>query len=220
MVVIAPDLHRQRVSAIAQSARARELLVGVPGRHRQPADDRPGGGRRSRSFGGYVHVQARSATTDIARLVGCLPVPQPFTLRRFAHMVGRQRGKAIHLLDATLGATAPCGLLVTTTEVDYICYASNTSWLHQLHIILHEVGHLVLGHAGGSHAAPVGTRRVFGRNHYDAAVERDAEVFATLGGCRIAGVLGSGYLDLPPDSTVLELGTLFDAPAPRGAGDG
>jgi hypothetical protein len=76
-----------------------------------------------------------------------LPIPRPFTLERFVRTLGRQRGRPIQLVTAPLGATAPCGLLVVTADVDFVCYASNTNWRHQLHIVLHEVGHLLLGHS-------------------------------------------------------------------------
>lgn len=75
-----------------------------------------------------------------------LPIPRPFTLARFASGLSERRGRAIELVPARLGASAPCGLLVSTDDVDYVCYACNTSAVHQLHIILHEVGHLELGH--------------------------------------------------------------------------
>lgn len=38
------------------------------------------------------------------------------------------------------------GLWVPAAEIDYIFYASNTHVLHQNHIILHELAHIVLGH--------------------------------------------------------------------------
>jgi hypothetical protein len=39
-------------------------------------------------------------------------------------------------------------VLITTDTIDIVCYAANTSPLHRQHIILHEIGHLVLDHAG------------------------------------------------------------------------
>ncbi|GAB3448981.1 hypothetical protein [Actinophytocola sediminis] len=79
-------------------------------------------------------------------VVDRLPIPRPFTLSRFACGLSERRGRTIELVPARLGASAPCGLLVSTDDVDYVCYASNTSAIHQLHIVLHEVGHLELGH--------------------------------------------------------------------------
>ncbi|MFL6118764.1 hypothetical protein [Actinophytocola sp.] len=83
----------------------------------------------------------------IGAVVDWLPIPRPFTLERFVRMLGEQRGRPIQLVPAHLGASAPCGLLVVTADADVICYASNTTSLHQRHIVLHEVGHLLLGHS-------------------------------------------------------------------------
>jgi len=80
--------------------------------------------------------------------VQTLPVPAPFTLEGFLEQVGDHSGRRIELLPAILGATAPCGMLVGTDDVDYICFAANTSPLHRRHIVLHEVGHLWLEHKG------------------------------------------------------------------------
>ena len=79
-------------------------------------------------------------------IVDQLPITRPFSLDRFVRSLSERQGRSIELVPNWLGASAPCGMLVCTKEVDYVCYASNTSWLHQLHIILHEIGHLVLGH--------------------------------------------------------------------------
>ncbi|WP_284741875.1 hypothetical protein [Amycolatopsis sp. RTGN1] len=80
--------------------------------------------------------------------VHTLPIPAPFTLEGFLEQVGDHSGRRIELLPAILGATAPCGMLVGTDDVDYICFAANTSPLHRRHIVLHEVGHLWLAHKG------------------------------------------------------------------------
>jgi len=80
--------------------------------------------------------------------VRTLPIPRPFTLEGFLEQVGDHSGRRIELLPAILGATAPCGMLVGTDDVDYICFAANTSPLHRRHIVLHEVGHLWLEHKG------------------------------------------------------------------------
>jgi hypothetical protein len=188
-------------------------------------------------------------TAAIGAVVDCLPIPQPFTLERFVQTLAEQRSRPIHLVAAQLGASAPCSLLVVTTEFDYICYASNTSWLHQLHLVLHEVAHLLLGH--GQHwieEASVAdddtdtdtsmgdgdvddqwhdrTTRVprpsvtfiqqlLGHKHYDDDAERDAELFATMGGGRIGRVLRTRDWNGPRGTDVLALRAVFDVPSPR-----
>ena len=189
-------------------------------------------------------------TAAIGAVVDCLPIPRPFTLERFVQTLAEQRSKPIHLVAAQLGASAPCSLLVVTAEVDYICYASNTSWLHQLHLVLHEVAHLLLGHGqpwieeasvadddtddtddammdgGGDDQCHDRTTRVprpsatfirqlLRHKHYDDDAERDAEVFATMGGGRIGRVLRRTDWTGPRGTDVLALRTVFDVPSPR-----
>jgi hypothetical protein len=81
---------------------------------------------------------------------------------------------------------------MATRDVDYICYEADTSSLHQEHIILHELGHLLCDHPSAS-AAPEDllrllmptldlamVRRVLGRTAYSDPQERQAELFAML----------------------------------------
>lgn len=91
-------------------------------------------------------IRGGAAEHVVGDIVRDLPIPRPFTLERFVGRLSERRGRTIELVASWLGASAPCGLLVSTDDVDYVCYASNTSRLHQLHIILHEIGHLQLGH--------------------------------------------------------------------------
>lgn len=81
-------------------------------------------------------------------------------------------------------------MLVSTDTTDYIFYAQDTTPLHQWHIVAHEVGHLLRGHAHASALEdavarvlmpdlPIDlVRRVLGRSVYDDAEEREAELIA------------------------------------------
>jgi hypothetical protein len=83
-------------------------------------------------------------------------------------------------------------VLVSTERAEYIGYPADTTPLHQRHIVLHEVGHLLCGHRGGSTLSPATerslmphlsgelVRRVLGRDGYTEPQEREAELFATL----------------------------------------
>lgn len=70
---------------------------------------------------------------------------QQFELESLVHRIEdrRQRGITRVPFPFQPGLT---GLWVPATEIDYIFYASNTHVLHQNHIILHELAHIVLGH--------------------------------------------------------------------------
>jgi hypothetical protein len=81
---------------------------------------------------------------------------------------------------------------VSTNAGDYIFYESQTSALHQEHIILHEVGHLLCEHRVASLSRdevselllpdldPAMIRRVLGRTCYPVWAEQEAEIIASL----------------------------------------
>lgn len=147
-----------------------------------------------------------STTAAIIEAVERLPVPRPFTLKRFVHELRDSRSKPVELVEAPLGGTAPCGWLVRTNQVDYVCYPSNTSWLHQLHIVLHEIGHLVLGHPSD----PLSLKRP----ERETDNERAAETFATLAVRRITRVDHHHAIgwDRPRGVDVIALSDVFDMP--------
>lgn len=93
-------------------------------------------------------TQSCDLTRECHRVISGLDIADPFDLQQFVHVVAERRGKPIALVPAQLGATAPCGMLVGTDAIDYICYASNTSALHARHIVVHELGHLLFGQRG------------------------------------------------------------------------
>ncbi|MFJ3792821.1 ParH-like protein [Kitasatospora sp. NPDC090091] len=85
-----------------------------------------------------------------------------------------------------------CGVLISTDRADYIGYPVATTALHQQHIVLHEIGHLLCGHTGDSgpsgplsHALTTRlpeelVRRVLGRSGYTERQEQEAELVASL----------------------------------------
>jgi hypothetical protein len=150
-------------------------------------------------------MRSDSATTAIIEAVDRLPVPRPFTLERFVRALRDTRRKPVELVETPLGGTAPCGWLIRTSQVDYVCYPSNTSWSHQLHIVLHEIGHLVLGHSGGA--------LLLRRSQRDTSDERAAETFATLAARRITRVDHQVIeWNGPRGVDVIALGDVFDIP--------
>lgn len=137
------------------------------------------------------------------QLISTLSIPDPFDMPSFLAGLARQRGKQIELIPAVLPTTLPCGMLVSTDDIDYIFHPIDTTPLHAQHIDMHEVGHLLLGHATGptntvssdelptlAEQAAVRSllpdlsteliRRILGRTAYSNAHEREAEVFASL----------------------------------------
>jgi hypothetical protein len=84
-------------------------------------------------------------------------------------------------------------------DCDVIVYGGDTTEWHAEHIIVHELGHMLLGHgpqsSGAEHTptqafaaiadllpsiSPESIAHVLGRSDYESTRERDAETFADL----------------------------------------
>jgi hypothetical protein len=106
-------------------------------------------------------------------LAAMFQLPHPWNAEEFVLGIARGRRRHIELMPTDLDGSM-CGLWVATDQADYIAYARHTSGLHRDQIILHELGHIIIGHPGTS----LDPRRPAGR--YAAGHEREAELFATL----------------------------------------
>jgi hypothetical protein len=107
-----------------------------------------------------------------------------------ARWLAERRGRPIILHP--LAGSGPCGVWVPLATADHVFYEQHTSPLHQEHIILHELSHLILGHHPDAlsdlaaaqllvpHLAPELVRAVLQRSAYADDQEQEAEVFASL----------------------------------------
>lgn len=121
-----------------------------------------------------------------------LELPDPFDAAELVARLAHDRGRPIDLIAVPARPGAPCGLLVTTGQADYIVYAEDTSEVHRQHILVHEYAHLLLGHADGSppdpgltrglmpHLSPTLIGKVLGRTVYLEPQEQEAELLASL----------------------------------------
>ncbi|WP_433290586.1 hypothetical protein ACQP2F_23265 [Actinoplanes sp. CA-030573] len=116
-------------------------------------------------------------------------VPRPFDLDAFCAGVAAGRGRPLIRRPVPgLSAEAPCGLWIATDRADHVFYDPGTSPLHAEHIVLHELAHMICGHAGADGAFarlfpdldPATVRRVLGRVSYTCEQEREAEMVASL----------------------------------------
>jgi Zn-dependent peptidase ImmA (M78 family) len=132
----------------------------------------------------------------VKQLTSGLAVPQPWDMTAFLAQVTTVVGKDIRLMPLSGSAAAgmPCGLALERVDDIVIAYDANSSGYHADHIVLHEIGHLLLRHAGvapdaGQRATigmllpgidPDTALQVLQRSNYDDASERQAELFASL----------------------------------------
>jgi hypothetical protein len=127
-------------------------------------------------------------------LVRQMKVPRPFDLQQFKSELEQTRGRQIKFVPVKTTSKSPCGLHLAVDDVDYVFFEASTSPLHQVHIALHELGHVCFGHEGISpfsveflarampNLDPAALRRVLGRTSFTAAQEQEAEMFATVVG--------------------------------------
>lgn len=132
----------------------------------------------------------------VCQLVGGLTVPQPWRMQSFIDIVAEKRGKPIRLLPrpGLSGSGQPCGIWIGRTTDDIIVYDDTTSGYHVEHIVLHELGHLLLEHRSGADRDvdslsihellpdidPASVLHVLGRTAYDNDQESQAELFASF----------------------------------------
>ncbi|MGP3981577.1 hypothetical protein [Streptomyces sp. KR80] len=132
------------------------------------------------------------------QLINELALPATTDLHGLCDVVARRIGRPIHLVPMSLDGVVS-GMTATTDDAYWVFYELRTSPWHQVHIVLHEIGHLLLGHeqdpAVTEDALKVWTPSVdvatamrrlgltmgFARhNCYDNAAERETEVLGTL----------------------------------------
>jgi hypothetical protein len=125
-------------------------------------------------------------------LVDELDLPEPFDMDAFCAAIGRRRGRPLRRIPAELPTGSPSGMWVATADVDYVFFERRTTALHQRHIVLHELGHLLCGHEAPPemtdaasrvllpHLDPAMVRRMLGRTFYSVVEEQQAELVASL----------------------------------------
>lgn len=94
--------------------------------------------------------EARTRLSEVPDL------PEPWGIDEFARRVAGQRGRPIELIPRVMShyASVATGLWIRRTDRDQIVYDNSGAVLHQDHIILHELAHMLCGHEGISLPAP------------------------------------------------------------------
>ncbi|WP_216211036.1 hypothetical protein [Amycolatopsis aidingensis] len=145
----------------------------------------------------------RKLRRQCRQLLSKLDVRPPLDVTDLCHRMGEVRGKPIELVAHPIPVPGPFGVWISTKRVEYILYQQETSQLHQDHIILHELGHILAGHQSDeeddallaelypgttpdrlreqySAMASDAVRRALRRTSYGNTQEREAETVATI----------------------------------------
>ncbi|MGV9278822.1 hypothetical protein [Streptomyces griseosporeus] len=97
-------------------------------------------------------------------LIRQLDVPRPFRIEDLAAAVARPRGRPLRLIPLpgtqTTGAGI-CGVWIALADADHVYYSVVTSRVHQVHIVLHELAHILLDHRQDGEPDHDGLRRLF-----------------------------------------------------------
>ncbi|MYT97035.1 hypothetical protein GTY74_07220 [Streptomyces sp. SID8350] len=80
----------------------------------------------------------------IRRELQDLGIDPPLDVERLCTALSRRRGRMLYLREAPLPKPGPSGMWVEYDTYDVILYQQETTRLHQEHIILHEVGHILV----------------------------------------------------------------------------
>lgn len=163
------------------------------------------------------HMARRDSYRKCQALVSRLTLPSPFSVDALVTGLAEQRGRPIHVHTLPPGCTInACGLWVSTEDHDDIYVEENTTRFHRDHIVLHEIGHMLCGHADNNDSAdpdpvdhqelarflpdldPGLIERLLARTSYTTDEEQEAELVASLirttaqgqHATRSAGVLG------------------------------
>ncbi|WP_380282367.1 hypothetical protein [Kitasatospora purpeofusca] len=98
-------------------------------------------------------------------LIGELDVPGPFTVERLADAVAGRRGRPMRLIPLPRadsgGGSGICGVWMALGGADHVYYAAVTSPVHQTHIVLHELAHMLLDHRQEGPPDHAGLRQLF-----------------------------------------------------------
>jgi hypothetical protein len=121
-----------------------------------------------------------------------LRIPNPFDLTVFCADLAQRRGRPIALLPMPLAGAGLSGLWLRADRTDYVVYEQATTRLHQTHIALHEIGHLLCEHQSVVPLTQDHLRDLFpsldprmvhtalGRAGYSNDEENEAEMIASL----------------------------------------
>lgn len=161
------------------------------------------------------------------RTVSGLALRSPFHVGDLIDQLAASRGRSIELHRWPQAVGAPCGVWVATSLTDHIFYDGWTTPVHQQHIILHELGHLVLEHELPPpqdawarrlmpNLDPAVVLNMLGRSSYADENEVAAELFASIVIEQVSRLDRAATTDLRRDAVVERLTAALAASPTRG----
>ncbi|OLZ43600.1 hypothetical protein BS329_38755 [Amycolatopsis coloradensis] len=138
-----------------------------------------------------LHTSQRRPCLALA----ALGLPPMYSLDVLIGAVADRVDRRIEVRAADLDGALPCGMAVATPDRYFIVYPRTSTVHHRTHIIVHELGHILLEHHKAlpdsvddmvreyapilaPHLSSDLIRRLLGRTVYDNDHEREAEDFA------------------------------------------
>ncbi|MFD9223603.1 hypothetical protein ACFWDI_27210 [Streptomyces sp. NPDC060064] len=136
-------------------------------------------------------VRERELRRHCKQLLRKLDIQPPLHLDDLCRRLGEHLGKPIRLIPWALPVPGPFGLWMSRPNEEVIFYRAETTRVHQDHIILHEIGHILADHQDDGDPdgefpdfGPDFPRdliiRGFRRTCYTKDYEREAELVATI----------------------------------------
>lgn len=133
----------------------------------------------------------RALRKQVRRELQDLCIDPPLRVDVLCERLGAARGRPIHLVPYPIPVPGPYGLWISTAGADWVLYQRETTPVHQHHIVLHEIGHILASHASDEtdddvwatlmpHLPPEVVRGALRRHGYSQAHEREAELVATI----------------------------------------
>lgn len=136
----------------------------------------------------------RALRARCARLLSEFALEAPIELEALTERLAACRDRPLHIhpMPEDMRREA-CGVWIATDRGDWIFYDPVASPPHRLHIVLHEIGHMLFDHDGGVARVVLRTqtpdsnliRRFASRGRYEDRSEREAEMFARVAGERL-----------------------------------
>lgn len=80
-------------------------------------------------------------------VVDALPLPDPWDVREFCTTVAELRQRPIHLIAWPENKSPATATVLRFSDADYVFYRADLSSMLRDHAVVHELAHLLLGHA-------------------------------------------------------------------------